>query len=420
MLARTIKVAYVLTTAMAVRGTLDGQLRYLHAAGFRMTVLSGPDDTVEAFTAGQEAAFIPVDFEREISPWRDLRALWQLWRAFRRLAPDLSHVGMPKAGLLGGLAAWLARVPCRVYTLHGLRLETARGGKRVLLKFMERLSCRLAHRVVCVSESVRSRAVELGLVVRSKAVVLGSGSANGVDLKAYEDTEPLAAAAQRKREELSIPQTAPVIGFVGRLTRDKGVPELVAAFQRLRDAYPDLRLLLLGPLEDGDLVPVWVKSAIHDDTRIVAPGFLQDTVVYYRLIDLLALPSYREGFPTVVLEAAAAGKPVVGTRCTGVVDAIVDGETGLLAPVGDVEALTQALARLLDEPQLTQRLGQAARRRACRHFQRERLWRATAALYRELTLQRSVTRVEQPQGLTQTSNAYSSLHTTSGRQPELR
>ncbi len=405
---------------MAVRGTLDGQLRYLHAAGFRMTVLSGSDDTVEAFTAGQRAAFIAVDFEREISPWRDLRALWQLWRAFRRLAPDISHVGMPKAGLLGGLAAWFARVPCRVYTLHGLRLETARGGKRVLLKFTERLSCRLAHRVVCVSESVKSRVVELGIVAAGKCIVLGAGSANGVDLALYEDTDESHAAASDQREQLGIPQSAPVIGFVGRLTRDKGIPELVAAFQRLRDAYSELRLLLLGPLEDGDPVPAWVKSALHDDTRIVAPGFVQETVVYYRLIDLLALPSYREGFPTVVLEAAAAGKPAVGTRCTGVVDAIVDGETGLLVPVGDVAALTQALARLLDEPPLTQRLGLAARRRVRRHFQRERLWRATVALYRELTLQPSVTRVEQPEGLTQTPNTYSSLHTTSGGQPELR
>ena len=368
---------------MGVRGTLAGQLRHLNNAGFQVTVLTRRDDTIETFAAEQRAAFIPIAFEREISLLRDFRALWQLWRAFRRLAPDISHVGMPKAGLLGGLAAWLAGVPCRVYTLHGLRLETARGGRLLLLAFLERLACRLAHRVVCVSESVRSRAVKLRLVEPSKAVVLGSGSANGVDLKAYEDTEVLATAARRKREELGIPQTAPVIGFVGRLTRDKGVPELVAAFQTLREAYPELWLLLLGPLEEGDPVPDGVRRAIERDPRILAPGFAERPIAYYHLMDILALPSYREGFPAVVLEAAAAGKPVVGTRATGTVDAVAEGETGLLVPSGDVRALSQALSRLLDDPALAARLGQAARERVQREFENQRSWQELVSFYRQ-------------------------------------
>ena len=411
MSARKIKIAHVLTTAMGVRGTLDGQLRYLSTAGCRVTVLCGPDDTIEIFASQQGAAFLPIEFEREIAPWRDLRALWQLWRAYRRVRPDLSHVGMPKAGLLGGLAAWLAGVPCRVYTLHGLRLETATGGKRLLLQLMERLACRFAHRVVCVSESVRRRAVELGIVGEAKCVVLASGSANGVNTEPYHDIEYLSRTARAKREQLGIAQTAPVIGFVGRLTRDKGVPELVAAFQRLRDAYPELRLLLLGPLEHGDPVPASVADAIRRDARIVAPGFVRQTAVYYQLMDLLALPSHREGFPTVVLEAAAAGKPVVGTRATGVVDAVVHGETGLLTPVGDVAALTRALARLLDDPALADRLGQAARERATRHFQPAALWQAVADFYNELLPTPAVAAPQPPEALR--PNAYSHLHVSS-------
>ncbi len=412
MSARKIKIAHVLTTAMGVRGTLDGQLRYLSTAGFQVTVLCRLDDTIEAFASRQGAAFLPIEFEREIAPWSDLRALWQLWRAYRQVRPDLSHTGMPKAGLLGGLASWLAGVPCRVYTLHGLRLETATGGKRLLLQLLECLACRLAHRVVCVSASVRRRAVELGIVGEAKCVVLASGSANGVNTEPYHDIEDLSRAARAKREQLGIPQSAPVIGFVGRLTRDKGVPELVAAFQRLRDAYPELRLLLLGPLEHGDPVPASVADAIRRNARIVAPGFVKQTAVYYQLMDLLALPSHREGFPTVVLEAAAAGKPVVGTRATGVVDAVVHGETGLLTPVGDVAALTRALARLLDDPALVNRLGQAARERATRHFQPAALWQAVADFYDELLPREAVAGRQEPKQLT--PNTYSSrLHVSS-------
>ena len=215
-----------MASPLGVKGVLRGQLGFLHESGFDVTVISSPGSGVEAFLDQEGADFVPLAMEREISPRRDLVALWRLWKQFRRLRPDISHVGMPKGGLLGGLAAWLAGVPHRVYTLHGLRLDSTRGWRRHLLTFTERIACLSAHRVVCVSESLRRRAIHLRLVSARRTVVLGSGSANGVDLARFESTAERRESAREKREELGIPQDAPLVGFVGRLTRDKGVTDL--------------------------------------------------------------------------------------------------------------------------------------------------------------------------------------------------
>jgi len=232
----------------------------------------------------------------------------------------------PKAGLLSGVAAWLARVPCRVYTLRGLRLETATGLKRALLWVTEWISCKCAHRVVCVSPSLRARAIGLKLVGDSKAIVLGEGS-GGVDIRRFSPAGRESAETQSLREKLGIAANALVIGFVGRLVRDKGIRELIEAFQGLNRKQPGLQLLLVGDFEQGDPVEPEIRRFIESSPAMIRPGFVSDTAPYYGLMDVLALPTYREGFPGVPLEAQASGVPVVTTTATGAVDSVVDGET---------------------------------------------------------------------------------------------
>ena len=362
-------------------GFLQGQLEYFQDRGFDATVLSPDRRKGEWEVARPEGVpIIEVPMEREIAPIRDLVTLWRLWRVMRALCPAVTNVGTPKAGLLGGLAAWLNRVPCRFYTLHGLRFETTKGLKRRLLIYAERLACRFAHRVICVSQSVREKAIASGLTRREQAVVFGSGSCNGIDASRFAATPETMRRAAELRRQLGIPADAPVVIFVGRLTCDKGIPELMEAFLRLGNQFPDLRLLLVGCFEDEDSLPVHIRRCLETHSHVIFAGPVQDTAPYYAIADVLVLPSHREGLPTVVLEAHAAGKPVVGALATGIVDMVVDGETGLLFPVGDVPALADALARLISDRALATKLGLAGQERVKREFQQEQIWEA---LYRE-------------------------------------
>jgi lipopolysaccharide/colanic/teichoic acid biosynthesis glycosyltransferase len=346
---------------------------------------------VDAFSAGPDpmhadvsANWHGIEMEREISPIRDLASIVQIWRLMRRLRPQIVNVGTPKAGLLGGLAATLAGVPCRTYTLHGLRLETATGWKRRLLTITERISCKSAHRVLCVSNSLRDRAVELGIVSPDKIVVPANGTADGIAIERFRPTAETASCARRLRCDLQIPDSAPVIGFVGRFTRDKGIAELYSAFGALRQRYPELRLLLVGEFEEGDPVSAELRQQIESDTKIVRPGFVADAAAYYHLMDVLVLPTYREGFPNVPLEAQAAGIPVVTTTATGAIESVIPGQTGLLVPVGDSNALADAVGRLLEDDSLRRQMGRAGQEWVAREFQPEKVWQAVLNEYEQL------------------------------------
>ena len=362
-------------------GFLQGQAQYFQNSGFDVTVLCPEKRSGEWKVARPDnVRVLEILMEREISPVRDIQSAWHLWGLLRTLRPAVTNVGTPKAGLLGGFAAWLTRVPCRFYTLHGLRFETTTGLRRKLLIFAERLACRFAHRVVCVSHSVREKALASGLVDRERAVVFGAGSCNGVDVSRFAPTQERIMRAAELRREFGIPVGAPVALFVGRLTWDKGIAELLEAFLQLENRAPQLRLLLVGSFEDGDPLPENVRKRLESHKRVILAGPINDPAPYYAMADLLILPSHREGLPTVILEGHAAGKPVIGASATGIVDVLVDGETGLLFPVGDVSALAEAIGRLIEDKALARKLALAGQEQVRRKFRQELIW---AALRRE-------------------------------------
>jgi len=362
-------------------GFLQGQPEYFQNSGFDVTVLR-PEKRFGEWEVPRPdgVRVLEVPMEREISPVRDIRSIWHLWGILRTLRPTVTNVGTPKAGLLGGFAAWLNRVPCRFYTLHGLRFETTTGLRRKLLILAERLACRFAHRVVCVSHSVREKAIASGLVDRERALIFGAGSCNGVDVARFAPTQQRIWRAAELRRQFGIPADAPVALFVGRLTCDKGIAELIEAFLQLENRIPNLRLLLVGSFEDGDPLPEDIRKHLETHDRVILAGPVNDTAPYYATADVLVLPSHREGLPTVVLEAHAAGKPVIGAAATGIVDLLVDGETGLLFPVGDVSSLANAIARLIEDKALARKLADAGRDQVKRKFRQELIW---AALRRE-------------------------------------
>ncbi|MGD0548537.1 MAG: glycosyltransferase [Terracidiphilus sp.] len=249
------RLLYMMTIGMF--GGLCEFIVYMGAAGFDVSFIASPGPEMKS--ASEEGVSVyGVAMKRDISPLSDLVSLWRIWRIMRNTRPDITNVGTPKAGLLGGSAAVLTGVQYRIYTMHGLRLETSRGWKRKLLWCSEWLSCRCAHQVYCVSHSLCGRAIELKLVSPAKSSVIANGTFNGIEIDRYSPNSERKEKAIEIRRELSIDLNALVVGFVGRMTRDKGIQELYQAYLMLHEQFTDLRLLLVGEYESGD--PIWLVT----------------------------------------------------------------------------------------------------------------------------------------------------------------
>ncbi|RJF71952.1 glycosyltransferase [Deinococcus cavernae] len=360
---------------------LKGQIGLLKKKGWTTAVATAPatPDQLEKFAQSEQTMAIPVPLEREIDLKADLIGLSEMYRAIRKFRPTITNVGTPKAGLLGGLAAVAARAPIRIYTLHGLHLETAQGNKGRLLYLTERIAMACAHKIVCVSNSLREQVHELRLASPHKTLVLGAGSPNGVRPPPPADSEAIEAL----RQQLKLHDQS-VIGFVGRFTRDKGMAELMEAFWQIRQVVPGTKLLLIGDYEEGDSAGAAVRQAIDQTPDVVRAGFVPDFYPYYPLMTVLALPTSREGFPTVALEAAAFGLPLVTTTATGARDVVQDGVTGWQVPVGDADALAQALLEALKDPEEAKRRGDAGREWVLEHFKLENVQQRWVDFYDEL------------------------------------
>lgn len=377
-------VLYCVTVPLSAWTLLRGQLAYFAQQGFDVHLACTPGPALADVAAREGVTVHEVSMNRQTSPLRDVHSLFAMVSVMRQIRPDVVNAGTPKAGLVGMLAAWLTGVRARVYVLRGLRLETSRGTTRAILTLTEKLACRCAHSVVCVSHSLRDQAVEAGLVRREKTLVIGSGSSNGVEIARFEPDERMVEEVARLRTAHGLSSDSPTIGFIGRLTRDKGIVELATAFERLYAEDPSRRLLLVGETEGGDPLPEFTRQVLLDHPGVVCTGFVSETAPYYQLMDALCLPSHREGFPNTPLEAAAAGRPTVTTDATGARDSVEDGATGLVVPCGDVEALTAALRHVLSDPAETRTMGSHARRRVAEEFTPEQIWEGLGNVYREL------------------------------------
>ena len=364
-----------------------GQAAYMRDRGVVLEVCASPGDALFEFGASQEVAAHAVPMARRIAPVRDAASLTRLIHLVSAVRPHIVHCHTPKAGLLGVMAARLLQVPSIVYQLHGLPLETATGSLRRVLRATEKLACSLSSRVLAVSDSLKEVALELDLTSPDKIGVLGRGSFNGVDSdRTFRPGSVSRDRAASLRATLGIPPQAPVIGFVGRIVRDKGVQDLIDAWGALRVQHPDAHLVLVGPAEKDDAILPNYMELVRGDSRIHTIGAVPQEALptFYAAFDVLALPTHREGFGVVAIEAGAMELPVVACRVTGCVDAICDGVTGTLVPAREPGQLSAALSRYLCDPELAHTHGSAARRWVVKHFRREVLWDALYCEYRRL------------------------------------
>jgi glycosyltransferase involved in cell wall biosynthesis len=385
-----LRLVYIMTSASSAM-YIRSHVPYLRKRGFKVVFISAPGDELRVIRERHGINTISVPMEREISPLKDLISLIRLYGVLRRLRPAIVNAGTPKAGLLGMIAACAAGVPVRIYFLLGLRLETTHGLKRFVLSVAERCASACAHRVICVSESLRRLYVRLGYTTEAKTCVLGKGSPNGIYADEITQTPQGRERARALCAQLGIPYGAPVVGFApGRLTRDKGVVELLDAFEQILTPFPDARLLVLGSFEDGDPVPDSYVKRLRSHPRVVMAGYVSDPAAYYRIMDVMAFPSYREGLAGPPLEAALVAEiPSVAFEATGTVDAVCDGVTGTIVPLGDVASFACALEKYLTDDFLRREHGQAARKYVLRYFSPEIVQEAIYGEYMRLLKARS-------------------------------
>lgn len=355
-----MKIIRTTTIPASLKGFCSGIFEHLKQEGFECLAISSPNtralpgeggiSELEEYGKAEGIRTVAVPMQRHISLVSDLRSLWKMYKVLRRERPDLVHSMTPKAGLITMLAAWLNRVPRRVHTFTGLVWPTATGFKRRILMATDWITCACATHVIPEGEGVKKDLLSHH-ITRKPIKVLGHGNVRGIDLEHY---NPAAIEVP--------PHEGFTFVFVGRIVRDKGINELVAAFDRLHGEHPDTRLVLVGPREDNlDPVSQATRDRIGQGDGIEAVGGQSDVRPFYAAADALVFPSYREGFPNVVIEAGAMGLPSIVTDINGSREIIIDGKNGIIIPSKDEAALYQAMKRFVEHPDVVAEMAAQSR-----------------------------------------------------------
>lgn len=359
-------VALVSTVPYFLVNQLATHIRSLRRLGMEVTVVTSRGRGVEIFSDDPGIHVVNIEIPRRIRPFDDLRALIKLFGLFRGNRFSLVHSTTPKAGLLCAVAGRLAGVPIRLHTFTGQVWAVKSGFMRKFLQSLDRLILHLNTHCYADSPSQRQFMVDSGVATADAISVYGPGSLAGVDLERFSPERFSEKEKKQLIRELGLKNDPLILSFIGRITEEKGVRELLAAFRQLRDRHASVALLMLGPVDDesGRLI----QHAFGEVSGVHWQGYVQDPERYLAITDVLCLPSYREGFGTVVVEAAAMAVPSIGTQISGLVDAIENGITGLLVPVRDVDALAESIESLIRNQALLQRMKAAARERCLREF----------------------------------------------------
>ncbi|WP_430535355.1 glycosyltransferase family 4 protein [Listeria rocourtiae] len=367
------KLVYVVTAARSIK-LLDGQLAFMaQYYDVHLIASSGP----ETNDIPPEVTFHALEMEREISIWKDVRALFHMMRLIRQIQPDVINYGTPKASLLASISSKLQRVPKRIYTLRGLRLETITGKKGKFFLTIEKWISAFSHRVICISPSLLEKAEELGVAKQEKLVCAGYGSSNGMNMAKFEQANQQATELLFTKEDI-------VLGYVGRLTQDKGIDDLIAAFQLLKKDYHCIKLLLVGRLDSNHHLQKETVQAMATDSEIIHLEYQKNIAPIYQQMDIFVFPTYREGFGNVAMEASYSGLPVIATNVTGAKDTIIPHETGLLVEAKNPASIQNAVMTLLQNPERRQQMGQAGKARIKRDFQQETIWQAILEQYTDI------------------------------------
>lgn len=343
------KMVIMSTVPFSLATLTKGQPKYL-SSYFNVSLVTSNGDLNKLIEEQEGIIVDKIDMTRKMTPFQDLKSLWKLYRYFILTKPDIVYTFTPKAGLLGMIAAFVARVRVRVHNVVGMPLMEATGKKKKLLEFVEKSTYFFSTNLFCNSHGLKE--YMLNTLTKRDIKVIGEGSINGVDIDFFKDTFSL-EDKDSLRKKISIEEDDFVLVFVGRIVKDKGVNELINAFILLQKKYSFLKLLMVGDFEE-ELSPINDDSKyfMENNSAIISVGFQEDIRAYLSISDLFLLPSYREGLPNVLIEAGSFGIPLMATNINGCNEIIINGENGILVKKKSVQSLIDEISKLIDNKEL--------------------------------------------------------------------
>lgn len=370
------KLFRITTIPGSLGGLLKGQLNFMNQHMDVYGVCA--EGNGEIFEVGEREGIkvLPVEMTRQITPLKDLKSVYTLYKLLKKHKPHIVHTHTPKAGIVGMLSAWLAGIPLRLHDSVGLPLLEETGIKRKILDFVETLTYSFATHVFPNSFGLREIILKNGYAKAHKLKVLGDGSSNGTNTTFFDKTLINEAELKQLKKELNISKKDTVFVFIGRLVTDKGINELVSAFTQLEQTNHALKLILVGPHEPilDPLLPE-TEKAIENSKNIIPVGVKKDVRPYYAIADAFVFPSYREGFPNVVMEACAMELPCIVSDINGNNEIIIHGQNGLIFPPKDTKALLEAMERFLESPDTIFSMdGKASRKQMIEKYDCKKIW----------------------------------------------
>ena len=376
------KLIRITTIPLSLEKLLEGQLTFM-SEHFEVTAIAAEQERLEQYGRDNGVGTFHLEMTREITPGQDLKALYKLYRYFKKTKPEIVHTHTPKAGIVGMMAAKMAGVPVRLHTVAGMPLMETSGTKRKILEQVERLTYSLATKVYPNSEGLKKIIINHNFTKPENLKVLGEGSSNGIDTQYFNPEDFTAEQRKEIRQSSNIPANDIVFIFVGRLVKDKGINELVQAFKKLTEENLNISLLLVGPFEQElDPIKDYNFEEIQINPKIFTTGYQVDVRPYFAAADVLVFPSYREGFPNVVMQAGAMGLPSIVTNINGCNEIIREMENGLIIPVKDQKALLLAMKKLIGNTELRQKLAANSRAVITVKYERKVFWDLLLEEYR--------------------------------------
>ena len=383
------KLIRITTVPISFKVLLKGQLRFMASNGFDVKGVSSEGEELKEVRENEGIVMEAINMSRKITPFQDLKSLWEMWNFLRKEKPQIAHTHTPKAGIIGMLAARLAGVPHRLHTVAGLPLIEATGIKRKILNFVEKLTYSSATRVYPNSKGLYDFILQNNFTQSNKLKIIANGSSNGINTTFFSPAQVTEIEKVALREKLNIQPDDFVFVFVGRIVSDKGINELIKAFSELQTAENNqltgIKLLLVGGLE-SDLDPLNPETLaeINQNRDIISVGFQQDVRPFFAIADALAFPSYREGFPNVVMQAGSMGLPSIVSDINGCNEIIVEGENGLIIPPKNVEKLKEKMLTLAKDKNLYAKLKENSRRMIENRYEQSVVWKALLEEYEGL------------------------------------